>query len=683
MPPELSLARFQAALRNSAVQAVGFDVFDTLVTRTFARPTDLFLPLGADLRAAGLWPADPLRFRLARATAEDTARAAHPAAEPTLAAIYEVLAGTAGWSPSQTAAALARELAHEHAALVAVPALVAWVEAARAAGLPVAFVSDMYLPATFIAERLGDLGVARPGEAVLVSCEAGASKHTGTLFPHVAAHFGLPPARILHVGDNPRSDHRVPAALGFPTLPVAPVRARPPLEPFAAEADSADILPGRLAAAARLAPATIDTAEPALAAIGAGLLGPLLTTYVLWLFAEAHRRGLRRLYFIARDGQVMLELARRIQARLGPAAPLELRYLHGSRIAWHRTTLDTFTPRHLRWLLEPQPRVDAATLADRLGLPAADLLAALAPHLPSPLLDQGRSWSETDLPVVAVALRAAEAVLLARPELARRRAAGRRYLQEQGLLEPVPWAVVELGWSGRMMVSLHAALGGERPFTAFFLGLHQVAPDAPLALEFAAFLRQPGEVAPPEFHGLRLAEMLEVLTAADHATTLGYEEREGQARPVLKADATPVWPAPALAALRAGARAFVDSLAPDALQDLAATVAEPQGARRLAAALRRTLATFIANPPAELARPFAACRFTEDSSDRLARPFVAPLHLRGFRAALRSALWPQGSLALASPLVRDLATAGKSAAATRTARRFLAALRRPAPAERA
>jgi hypothetical protein len=160
--------------------------------------------------------------------------------------------------------------------------------------------------------------------------------------------------------------------------------------------------------------------------------------------------------------------------------------------------------------------------------------------------------------------------------------------------------------------------------------------------------------------------MIEVLTAADHGTVLGYEEQSGHIRPRLKTDSPPIWPLPALAALREGAKRFVAMMPAGVMAQLAAQLSRDASARIQVHQLLLVLADFMRDPPSRLARAYTACRFSEDPVDHDQRPFVQPL---GFWPVLRDdwqndgQLWAQGSLACTSPVVAALARSGVSAAA--------------------
>ena len=60
-------------------------------------------------------------------------------------------------------------------------------------------------------------------------------------------------------------------------------------------------------------------------------VGPMLFNYVWWILHQSHQKGLQRLYFLARDGYLLREIALQFCARFG--LKIECRYLYCSRAA--------------------------------------------------------------------------------------------------------------------------------------------------------------------------------------------------------------------------------------------------------------------------------------------------------------------------------------------------------------
>jgi FMN phosphatase YigB (HAD superfamily) len=641
---------------------VSFDIFDTVVTRTLARPIDLFEAVGKELRAQGLIQHSPSRFGLQRGLAEKDARDLRADHEPNLKEITARLQERYRWNERQAQVAITTELALERDAIVPLSPIRAWVEAARRAGCAIVFVSDMYLPTEFLREILTRHRIAAAADEILVSNELRTSKHEGGLFRHLLTQRAIPASTVLHVGDHEHSDSRVPHRLGMHALLVRATqlgsleRSHLPFSP------SLDLLPSRIAAAARLG--RIESAptvqNQSLNEIGAGLLGPLLASFVLWTFHRARASGVKRLYFVSRDGQVLLETALTLQKRVPAYADIECRYLYGSRIAWHHASLESFTPRHLTWLLNPQPEINAFILAHRLGVDL-DLLKACLRSTPAAEVEAKSHWNESDLGLIRAALLSVETKLLQAAKAESRVSLARRYFEQEGLFDGTPWGVVELGWSGSMLTSLYHAIKAPAQLQAFYFGLFREDPSLPIEVNLQSFLVEPHGIHEALGHGLRLAEMLEALTTADHATVLGYQEVGTRIEPSLKNGALPIWAPADLASLRGGSQGFVRSLDPVSLAALDKTTAEPAHWRLLAAYLLSVLCRFTAAPSAELARPFAACSFSEDPADEHRRFFVQPLT---WRAALSSSpfpegeLWYQGSLVCSSGTAQALVSGG-------------------------
>jgi hypothetical protein len=124
--------------------------------------------------------------------------------------------------------------------------------------------------------------------------------------------------------------------------------------------------------------------------VAAGVAAPALIGFVIWIFAEARRRGVQRLRFLSRDGQVLYELARRIAPRLGSG--LDLEYVYSSRMTWSLAATDPTRLAQTPWLFNSFMKSNAADVCARLGLRAADfgpqLDAAAVSHAPDCRADQ-------------------------------------------------------------------------------------------------------------------------------------------------------------------------------------------------------------------------------------------------------------------------------------------------------
>lgn len=273
--------------------AVAFDVFDTLLKRDVAKPTDLFLLLGEE-------------FAHRRVQAEAEARvAAH--GEVSLAEIYAT-SQLSGYDP-------ARECALELAA--AVPNYSVWraVQILRSQGKRVYFISDMYLPPEQIAAMLSQCGY-ETFDGGFVSCSYGVQKRSGALFRRFLHETGLKSRQVLFIGDSWRADVLGAALAGIRAwhLPEKQAKGGEPQPKDAISGAVNAFVQNRLAGRA-------NDGE----ALGFAVLGPLLIAFCQWIHERSTAQKNGRLFFLARD----MYLAREIYALLYPEE--ETFYLRVSR----------------------------------------------------------------------------------------------------------------------------------------------------------------------------------------------------------------------------------------------------------------------------------------------------------------------------------------------------------------
>src|SRR5208283_710151 len=312
-----------------------FDVFDTVLIRGVTDPTNLFLLVGRRLPRLGL-AISPAAFRACRVAAERRCRENCLEEEVTFKEIYRELAFALGWDPEMCRAVEQLELELESETITPNPKAQCMIEAARSFGKRVVFVSDMYLPAGFIRGQLERFGLTRDGDQCYVSSAHKATKSSGRLFEMVLKEEHVQPRAMTHVGDQAHSDDAVPRRMGIATRPyrdARPNRYEAVMESFAIETDG---LSGVFAGAARVA-RLCGRSEPERDAVlweaGTGVVGPIVSAYVLWILEQARKAGLERLYFLSRDGYILHRVAQRLAPAVG--ASIDLRYIYASRQAWH------------------------------------------------------------------------------------------------------------------------------------------------------------------------------------------------------------------------------------------------------------------------------------------------------------------------------------------------------------
>lgn len=512
-----------------------FDIFDTLLTRRQARPDDLFWEMGVQLRDQGQWQKAPAAFAQARTQAELQARKKYPGGEVTFAEIYLELAQTLEWTQSQTAHAQELELALEAKSLQPVPGMADRVAATRQPGRIIWFLSDMYLPSEFLKKILRENGFYQAGDRLCISGEIRTSKARGGLYQWVRAQFTEPIRAWHHVGDNPRGDVAVPRRLGIQAewTPAAHLNRYEELARGQGTQD--DLWRTYLAGAmrlARLANPESATDRQVLWNTGCDVVGPLLFGFVRWCLDEATRLGLQRLYFVSRDGQILHRIAQRIASRRPTG--IECRYLYGSRQAWHRAGLARVLADDLFWILRPTPGLTIVRVFQRMGLEPVIFQKALeAAAFPT------RQWN---VPLTRPELDRLGTFLTSEPLQPAIRAATepyralvRDYLRQEGFGDGVAKGMVDIGWHGNLQRSLARTLDlfgwpEARQLTGLYLGLVQQPSSCAWGTLSGYWNRRPQGTARLRRTNLALLEMF---TAADHGSVLGYETQGSRIEPVL------------------------------------------------------------------------------------------------------------------------------------------------------
>jgi FMN phosphatase YigB (HAD superfamily) len=537
----------QLGRRIAGFRVVSCDIFDTAVMRVLARPEDVLLAVGARLRARGLAARTPEAFRDYRLEAERAARRTAEAAghdEVRIAAVYEHLLACGVVRDAGAAAAI--EFAVECAACRPVEPVRAAL-LARTAAQRLVFVSDSMLPGNWLAVLLADCGYG-PDCTVYSSADARRSKHTGRLFAHVIGDLGCRAGDIVHIGDNRHSDIARATEVGITALFLP--RAQPPPE---TDAVAATEYPVRLAHSHRRS-RVATPAEPTGVRPLHHAFAMLLIGFTLHVLAEARRRGIRRIYFLARDGHLPMLLARRLVARSGQ--DVALRYLHVSRQS-------IVVPASSDQPASLVPDI-AAGLGGRPLATALECIGVSAETMAGLLRDIGLDPGPCPNGAEAVArverLFTAQAAFVTE-RLHARRAAALGYLGQEGLLDAGPHLVVDVGWRGTTQRALDKLTGAE--IAGCYLGLwpNALGPDINPRTA-SGYLFAFGH--PKRWHDVVREGfiLLEMVFSAPHGTVTHYEQEGGRFVPKHATESEPGGAVrrAALAALEAGCLAEFDAL---------------------------------------------------------------------------------------------------------------------------
>ncbi len=515
------------------------------------------------------------------------------------------------------------ELDMERECLRPIPAMREEMAALRRQGARIVYVSDMFLPESFVADRLREHGFLESGDRVYVSGTRGETKHTGNLFRRVLYDLGLAPGNLLHTGDNPHTDVAVPRSLGIRARHATDAILTGPEQAMLPTDGRTSLTCSALAGAARLArlsPGVDGTDFPA-ARVAADVAGPAVAGFVAWVLDKAREQGIKRLWFVARDGQIMHKTAREL---LGGEKGPECRYLYGSRQAWFLPSITEFSPETTEWLVIPGHCSRPASIVAKLDCTPEEIEDA-AGIRPGPEFWETRLCNG-DRDRLAALLRTSgvRRLVEAKARDARQRLVA--YLEQEGVVPGKPVTLVDVGWTLKAQQALGRVLkaaGMDCPVSGFYFGVSQSALTASRAGAYQAYFLERDawfDRTEPMNFLFRNANFVEqVMTAATHGQTTGYaRDDEGRMQPVLRPDARTTEDLNAVCDMQARVLAFTRQARASGALD------NPDAARNATlAALRK----FLSDPNPDMARAVADRPVFDDQNETRRRVLARPVSL--------------------------------------------------------
>ena len=501
-----------------------FDIFDTLVTRKTATPTGIFCVVQDILRRdhSDVYPVDLVEdFYFYRTNAEQAARRKADGKEITLDQIYEMLFETFQHEMSRDRLWTIRdiEIETELQWVVPIPENVQKVHALLDRGERVVLISDMYLPSSLIRKMLESCDQRVAGCPIYVSCEAGVTKHGGGLFHHVSECENIRFEEWHHYGDNKHADHRVPCSMGIRTT----LYERTALNEIEKSYLKKDVLFYQLyAGTSRLYRITHPHANDK-QIVGASLAGPLLFPYVDFVLRDAQQRGIDRLYFLARDGQILLKIAQTINEQQN--LNMDLRYLYCARQVCYLSGLFRVNEKTLERILQRDIRPSVEVISRRLGLSPEEMFSVLPDGIKKDIKDISTPYGKKTASKIKNFLLSDESVQERIAQVARQhRGMFISYLRQEGFFDQQSLGIVDMGWSGRMQDDfVKAAMDGKRGMTihGYFFSVSSVTNGTSVQNFKHSAVSFPRIPVNP----------LECLTAANHGTTFGYLDKDDRIIP--------------------------------------------------------------------------------------------------------------------------------------------------------
>ena len=248
---------------------------------------------------------------------------------------------------------------------------------------------------------------------------------------------------------------------------------------------------GQMAETARLVMNEAGTAFPGSApdALVCAVM-PNLTYYVEWTLKQAQADGVRRLYFLARDGYLMYRMASELC--MSRNIPVECRYLYGSRYAWRIPWYHLDRDGCLEKVCLDGLDVSFRSMLERAGLGAGDALQIASRYWPECSKDELDRRIRERIPRVQLKewkerLRTDQSFWERVDQLSRAAYESTTgYLRQEGLFEEIRYGIVDSGWVGSIQATLEKLLesaGCPAKPEGYYYGLYSL-PDGADASRF-------------------------------------------------------------------------------------------------------------------------------------------------------------------------------------------------------
>lgn len=361
-------------IQNKKNEIYSFDIFDTLVTRTVAEPRGIFLLVQKHLQKDDTYKDFPEilkdNFYLIRTETENFTRKnlfeVYDKKEITIYDIYANIKNNYSLTEEQHDRLLNLELETEKANLVPIEENINKIKSLVNDNKKVVLITDMYLPQNILKEILCNIDKVFENIEIFTSCEYNCAKCDGGLYECVKNKLGLDSYEGWHhLGDNRNSDYNNAKKLGI-KAELYTGNSFLPYEKYAIEKNNNADISSIIGIAKYTRLKNKDNDKHNIYDFGCSYAAPILYGYVKYIIEDSLKNNTKSLYFIARDGYVLKEIADIIIKKKN--LDIKTKYIYGSRKAWRIPTeynIDDF----INWVFDEYTfKLTINFIAERFGV---------------------------------------------------------------------------------------------------------------------------------------------------------------------------------------------------------------------------------------------------------------------------------------------------------------------------
>lgn len=310
LPTGENLKRIEALVDSHKV--ISFDIFDTLVERVIDKPSDVFDLLDRRIVSENSsWEKGDyagLR-RKSRDLALDSANGEEVLLLDRCRAMAEKIGKPSSFASMLYDAECAAELKVCKAKYIGKYAY----DYAKSKGKDIIIISDTYFSRSFVIDILKSCGYSGY-KKLFLSSDLGVLKQTGRIYPKVKETLGKSGVDVVHFGDNKVADISKASEFGFDTCYIGDknemVASYSPVLAALDRLDSPHFRSLIKGLSARNLSGQVLSCDKSYTQgradiFGYSVLGSLFYGFSQWILSESIKRGVDRVYFLARDGHIV------------------------------------------------------------------------------------------------------------------------------------------------------------------------------------------------------------------------------------------------------------------------------------------------------------------------------------------------------------------------------------------
>lgn len=413
----------------------------------------------------------------------------------------------------------------------------------RDQGKRVIAISDMYLNKEYIMEILRAKDLEGFFTNIYVSSDDCICKYSGRLFKYVMIKERVIPSRMVHIGDNRTSDHKIPARLGINTIYLwdkSHLRKKYILKTYNKLAAENIYWKGRH---------LLQLIRPPLEKkdffydYGFSFLGPVYSTFIYGVISKIKEKKINNLFFIAREGELFMKLFRVFSPHFfGDQVP-DMRYVYLTRKSTALASAYTGLSHEKAIIALYNPKQKGLySILNVFGLPLTEFLHIARRHEFHDIEEPIYNWHDQRLlnflgdhefqdKLIKFALKDRELL--------------ERYLNQEGFFGSDKVAFIDIGWNATIQKFIQDAFIERKDYPhvyGFYLGFrdgikHNLNREKNT---IEGILYDERNNSPCEQVMSRFEEIFEEGARALHPTTIGYrvDNKTNVVVPIFKDDSS-------------------------------------------------------------------------------------------------------------------------------------------------